>query len=267
MGVVGMARLDSPWRTGARRCGIGSLKPSSMRFVLIIREWGQTGRGSAVSKQRRAAEKTVGTDWGGNTGKQNGGCLEVKATEVLKSEHRGIEKMLHIIREAAQKMLAGERVSSDIFEKAADFFSNFADRCHHGKEERHLFVRLAAKGIPTEGGPIGVMLSEHEAGRTHIRGMKKALEDLRAGRTGAERDLAEQALAYVQVLSAHIQKEDNVLFPMVDQALTDREQEELVDAFEQVEAQEMGEGVHEQYHQMIHALGEQVGGLGRDHHE
>jgi hemerythrin-like domain-containing protein len=55
-------------------------------------------------------------------------------------------------------------------------------------------------------------------------------------------------------LRAHIDKENNILFPMADQLFTPKDQEELIEAFEKVEAEEMGEGVHEKYHQLAHDL-------------
>jgi len=60
----------------------------------------------------------------------------------------------------------------------------------------------------------------------------------------------------VALLRAHIDKEDNVLFPMADQLLTAADQKELTEAFEKVEAEEIGEGVHDKYHQLAHELAE-----------
>ena len=47
-------------------------------------------------------------------------------------------------------------------------------------------------------------------------------------------------------------KEDNILYPMADGILTPADQAELAAAFDQVEAEEMGEGTHERYHQLAH---------------
>jgi hemerythrin-like domain-containing protein len=162
--------------------------------------------------------------------------------------------MLELIRTAAVKLAAGEEVNPNVFAKGLDFFRNFADRCHHGKEERHLFAKLVEKGVPQQGGPVGVMLAEHEEGRSHIRGMAEALTRLQAGESGAARDLAAHAQAYVDLLSAHIRKEDTVLFPLADRLLTPEEQAELEEIFARVETEEMGEGVHERYHRLIHEV-------------
>lgn len=44
------------------------------------------------------------------------------------------------------------------------FLKEFADRCHHGREEGILFPALVNAGIPEQSGPIGVMLAEYVEG-------------------------------------------------------------------------------------------------------
>lgn len=58
----------------------------------------------------------------------------------------------------------------------------------------------------------------------------------------------------MELLRNHIYKEDNVLFPMADRVLAADEQTSLEGLFEKVEAEEIGEGVHERYHQLAHEL-------------
>jgi hemerythrin-like domain-containing protein len=57
-------------------------------------------------------------------------------------------------------------------------------------------------------------------------------------------------------LRQHIDKENNVLYPMGNRVLTEDDQRQLSEAFERVEAEEMGPGVHEKYHQLAHELAE-----------
>lgn len=58
------------------------------------------------------------------------------------------------------------------------------------------------------------------------------------------------------MLGQHIDKEDNVLYVMADQMLTPRDQEDLAEALDRIEAEEMGDGVHEKFHQLAHELAE-----------
>jgi hemerythrin-like domain-containing protein len=130
------------------------------------------------------------------------------------------------------------------FEKAVEFLRGFADKCHHGKEEDLLFKRMAERGFPTQGGPIAVMLSEHQAGRAFIRGMAEA-----AARIGSDQQagpqLRDNGRGYIELLRNHIAKENQVLFPMADRALSAEDQHDLAHAFERFEEQETGAGVHE----------------------
>jgi hypothetical protein len=98
-----------------------------------------------------------------------------QATDVLMSEHRGIERMLAAMERNLGKLESGDPAAVRLFEQGVDFLRGFADKCHHHKEEQQLFPALAAHGIPVEGGPVGVMLHEHEAGRERIREMAIAL--------------------------------------------------------------------------------------------
>lgn len=171
----------------------------------------------------------------------------MKPTETLKHEHQVILLVL-----TAAETEARRRTNLDLGKAAqmADFFRNFADKCHHAKEEGYLFPALVQRGMPQDEGPIAVMLSEHNQGRAHVRAIFAELEKGTPDRMAVAADLE----AFVDLLRAHIGKEDNVLFPMADELLTEQDQVGLEAEFERVEVEELGEGVHEKYHQLAHEL-------------
>ena len=183
----------------------------------------------------------------------------MKATEVLMTEHRAIERMLAVLESAAQRLDAGERPRPELFREAVDFVRNFADRCHHGKEEDNLFPRMEARGVRRDGGPLGMMLREHDQGRAYVKAMAGAIDAYEGGDQAAARVIAENARGYVELLRGHIMKEDNVLFPMADRVLSPDDQQQLTARFEQVETQIMGPGVHERYHQLLDDLERELG--------
>ncbi|MBZ5498196.1 MAG: hemerythrin domain-containing protein [Acidobacteriia bacterium] len=170
------------------------------------------------------------------------------ATSTLRTEHEAILSMLEATEEAARRAELGEPVSAGTLAGLLEFFKVFADRCHHGKEEELLFPLLERKGMPRNGGPVGVMLVEHEQGRALMRRMTAALEELTAGNAGACRIWAEAARAYSALLRAHINKENNILFMMAERLLSEAEQAELAEAFEKLEAEKIGAGTHERLH-------------------
>ena len=129
----------------------------------------------------------------------------------------------------------------------ADFIRGFADGCHHHKEENVLFKMMAEQGLPVEGGPVGVMLQEHELGRQYTRGMRAAAEKWEQGDESARPEVLRNALGYVALLRQHIAKENNILFPMADRVIPRVEHPAVLEGFEHVENEETGEGIHEKY--------------------
>ena len=174
-----------------------------------------------------------------------------KATDVLKQDHRVIERVLAVLERLTEP---SSSASVETWEKAIDFIRNFADQCHHLKEEKILFPALEQHGIPREGGPIGMMLVEHEEARAYVREMVQALAQGGKAPEVAKTILTENARAYLHLLREHIRKEDEVLFQMVDEALSPEEQKEMAQEFERHEAEEIGAGVHEKYLEIAEEL-------------
>ena len=177
------------------------------------------------------------------------------ATQQLRDEHEGIKTVLTVLEHLAGEMAMGRSVQIGHLAQIVDFLRTFADACHHGKEEEHLFPALNAAGLPGEGGPVGVMLHEHTLGRAHIRGMVEALEQLQAGEDAGE-DFARHALAYVELLRAHIDKENNILFTMAEHILPPPVHVRLAESFDTIEQERIGPGEHERWHEFIHTLSE-----------
>jgi hemerythrin-like domain-containing protein len=144
-------------------------------------------------------------------------------------------------------------VDGDKIDKLLDFFRNFTDRCHHSKEEKHLFVALEQRGMRPDVGPIAVMLAEHQHGRHRLKAVADALGKARTGDRHAIREVKDNLAAYVKLLKEHITKEDNVLFAMADKILTAGDQAARR-RLKRQKKDEMGEGTHEKYHQLAHEL-------------
>ncbi len=113
----------------------------------------------------------------------------------------------------------GGALAIDEASTIVDFVRFYADGLHHVKEERVLFPAMIEAGLPHRGGPITVMLNEHELGRRHVGAMVNALPALQtsAGRVA----FALAARHFADLLEPHIAKENNVLFTMAEGLLSD----------------------------------------------
>ena len=169
------------------------------------------------------------------------------ATEALKNDHRIIEKMLNVLEVVSNKIEQGEEVPVDILKKATDFIRNFADSYHHGKEEDLLFKTMEEKGFPREGGPIGMMLIEHDEGRGYVRALAEGIEKYASGDNSAKKTIVENARNYAGLMAPHIQKEDNILYMMADNIIPEPLQRELLNRFDRVEKEKLGDGGRQYY--------------------
>ena len=178
----------------------------------------------------------------------------MKATQELKNEHRGIEQLLRVLSVVAGKTERGEAVQAPHVDGIMEFLTIFIDKCHHGKEEEFLFPALEAAGVKRQGGPIGLLSSEHEQGRSLVADLKKHITAHRNGDRRAADDIRKTVHAYVTLLTQHIAKEDTVLFPMADEKLDSKQDESLFEAFERLERERIGAGKHEAFHALLDEL-------------
>ena len=177
----------------------------------------------------------------------------MEATKILMEEHRVIERVLSSLGASAARLEAGHSVRPGFFLDATDFIRGFADGCHHRKEEGVLFPAMESAGVPRHGGPISVMLAEHEEGRRLTRAMREAAEKLSAGDSHAGGEVISSARGYVALLRQHIAKEDGILFPMADHVIGKDQQADIAKEFGRSEHEETA-GLHEKYLAVARAL-------------
>jgi hemerythrin-like domain-containing protein len=177
-------------------------------------------------------------------------------TEQLKEEHEGIRLMLDILSKVCDRLESGARVDQRHLDQILEFLKVFVDKCHHAKEEDILFPAMERAGVPGEGGPIGVMLAEHRLGRENIKGMSEAAERLRLGDRSASSQFVRNARRYIELLEAHIEKENGILYPMADGSIPEKIQQTLLADFDKVEEERVGRGKHEEFHRLMDRLRE-----------
>ncbi len=178
----------------------------------------------------------------------------MKPTEILVKEHDSILAMIEVMNAVCRKISAGEKVDPGHLKQIVDFIRSYADRFHHAKEEDLLFKSLEKTGIPAEGGPIGVMLQEHETGRAFVGNMADAIDACQQRDSGSAERFAENARGYGELLTQHIEKENTVLYPMADMHLSPEEQDRLLREFARVEEEHAGAPGQKDFHAVLEKL-------------
>lgn len=141
----------------------------------------------------------------------------MRPTEILRAEHEHILRACAVLHAMAAQLDKGGELAVGDATLIVDFIRHYADGLHHAKEEHVLFPALIDAGLPGDGGPIAVMLNDHERGRGHVQGMLAALPSLQT--PGGRGSFAASARGFADLLQGHIAKENNVLFVMAERML------------------------------------------------
>jgi hemerythrin-like domain-containing protein len=179
----------------------------------------------------------------------------MNAIDELIAEHEAVRITLNILERIVEKANTDiGPINLQHLEQLFDFFTVFVDQCHHGKEEKLLFPALESVGVSREGGPVGVMLKEHQQGRDLVAGMKAAANRYENGDAGALDTLWRVTADYITLLNYHIDKENEVLFKLARKHIPEDQLASIKTGFDRIESERIGVGRHEAFHAMLSEL-------------
>ncbi len=177
------------------------------------------------------------------------------AIQLMIDEHVNIKRMLTVVRNAAFKVMKGSEISYADFEDMIDFVRNYADKYHHGKEEKMLFNRMVDEiGVVGEKLVKYGMLIEHDLGRLFMQDLETALEKVKNGDEFAKIDVIANAVGYTNLLNRHIDKEDTVVYQFAKQQLCEDTISTINNECIVFEEQAKLEGVEKKYLDMLERL-------------
>jgi len=154
-----------------------------------------------------------------------------KTSKILMKEHENILKVIENLENECNNIETGKEINKKFFEKAIDFIRNYADKFHHAKEEDILFKEFdkSAEEGCTHCNPTKQMLSEHDEGRRFVKGIEQGVKE------NNKNKVIENARGYCMLLREHIYKEDNILYPMADETLSEKVKNDMFSKFEKIE--------------------------------
>lgn len=166
--------------------------------------------------------------------------MKTNITQVMVDEHKLILRMVALVERNTQLLEEGKFRNWQFYLDAVDFIRNYADRFHHAKEEDVLFKELVKNGMPEKQSPIEAMHIEHDQGRAHVRAIEEAAQNALAGKTGQAAIITENAKGYATLLRGHIEKEDDILYPLAERVLPEEVRNNMLAEYESAEARTPG---------------------------
>ncbi|RQV94819.1 cation-binding protein, partial [bacterium] len=161
----------------------------------------------------------------------------MQARGPLMIEHRLIERMIGVIKNALDQIISAGKVDPVFVDTAVDFVRTYADRTHHGKEEDILFRKLDKKDLSADDRKVmNELIEEHVFGRNTTKALVDANNRYRNGDASALADIAAKLKTLVEFYPKHIEKEDKVFFPASRAYLTVEEEQAILDEFREFDS-------------------------------
>ena len=179
------------------------------------------------------------------------------STASLRRDHELIEKVIKAMESTIELLNNGKQVPEFIWLPVIDFSKNFTDVCHHSKEEKSLFPALEQAGLPTNMGPIAMMLLDHQRSREIGTEMEASAKEYLS--SGDSSKLISDMQQYVEHITEHLWKENNKLFMMAEarlQYVSEKVDKELTE-IEKSKLDELGK-TREHYEQLAENLTKNV---------
>ena len=152
---------------------------------------------------------------------------------ILMEDHAMIERVFDAVMSALD---APSETSAKLIGQARTFLVEYADGCHNHKEEDHLFPLIESRGIPRHGGPLAVMLQEHEQSRQLLAQLTPMMDAVAGGDGNALDELKQVFATYAGLMKNHYWKENDILYPMARRVLSVEDAAQVLAGIEQVEA-------------------------------
>jgi hemerythrin-like domain-containing protein len=163
-------------------------------------------------------------------------------------EHRLISRMLDALDQLADRLEeeTDPRLIPDLAEFVR-FFTGFGEAAHHVKEEDILHPFLARHGFSWDTGPLREIRDDHDQERYFMRVLEQAAGQEEPWSREDRRHAVATMRAFIEFERAHLNKENNKLFPDVAARLGGSELEALQAALQAFDDERFGRESYEAF--------------------
>jgi DUF438 domain-containing protein len=159
--------------------------------------------------------------------------MSTEWAELLMTDHQTTEQVFDAVELA---LAAPDGPPRPLIADLAEYLTAYVDGCHNKKEEDYLFPLIEARGIPRHGGPLAVMLLEHEQSKTLLAALIPLARAYGAGDTAVLPALKGAFSQYATLIKNHYWKENDILYPMARRVMSDADGRAVMEGIEATEA-------------------------------
>jgi hemerythrin-like domain-containing protein len=137
--------------------------------------------------------------------------------DLLRQEHRNIEKLLLVLEQELSVFDRGERPDYEVIWAVIAYFQVYPDAYHHPQEDI-IFEKLKARDR-TAAANIGDLAAEHRMGADRLRRVAQAVESVLMDREVPRHTVDDIIRDFIVHARRHIAMEERDFFPAADKAL------------------------------------------------
>ena len=137
--------------------------------------------------------------------------------DLLRQEHRNIEKLLIVLERELSVFALGERPDYEVVQAVIAYFQVYPDVNHHPPENL-VFETLKARD-PVSAARIGDLATEHRIGSERLRRVAQAVDSVLADRELLRQTVSDIIYDFIEHERRHIAMEERDFFPAALSAL------------------------------------------------
>lgn len=131
--------------------------------------------------------------------------------DVLREEHRNIEKLLGVLEQELGVFDRRERPDYDTLQAVVDYFAEYPARCHHPKED--MIVDILKMREPAAARAVGDIEEDHRQEAERLRRLAHTIESVRTGGELPRQAVDDVVRDFIAHERRHIAAEEQALFP------------------------------------------------------
>ena len=137
----------------------------------------------------------------------------VEVIDILRQEHRNIEKLLRVMEQELVVFDRGERPDYEVFEAILEFFKMYPDTCHHPKED--IIYEKFKTCDPGRAASVADLQAEHREGAVRLRRVAQAIDNVLNDQELLRESVDRIVRDFIDNERKHIALEDEVIFPAI----------------------------------------------------
>lgn len=131
--------------------------------------------------------------------------------DVLRDEHRNIEKLLWVLEQELGVFDRRERPDYETLQAVVDYFAEYPARCHHPKED--MIVDVLKMRDPAAARAVGDIETDHRQECERLRRLAHTIEEVRTGGELLRQAVDDVVRDFIAHERRHIEAEERALFP------------------------------------------------------